>query len=115
MACRIIAKGDSGDEGCQCPDLKFAVEKQSTGKPLQSGDCMRRFVQVLLIAMLALAAGEPATAQDRTTNCRPLAERGRVWVDCCNQSFARNPTRAISRRARLRGIERCVRTRMRHV
>ena len=58
---------------------------------------MRRFAQVLLVAMLGLAAGEPVVAQDRTTNCRPLAERGRVWIDCCNQSFARNPTRAISR------------------
>lgn len=75
---------------------------------------MRRFAQVLLVTVLVLAAREPATAQDRTTNCRPLAERGRVWVDCCNQSFARHPTRAISPRARLRGIERCVRTRMRH-
>ena len=74
---------------------------------------MRRFAQVLLIAMLALAAGEPVAAQDRTTNCRPLAERGRAWIDCCHQSFARNPTRAISRRARMRSIERCVRTRLR--
>jgi hypothetical protein len=75
---------------------------------------MRRFAQVLLIALLALAAGEPVAAQDRTTNCRPLAERGRVWVDCCNQSFARNPTRAISRRVRMRSIERCVRNRLRN-
>jgi hypothetical protein len=69
--------------------------------------------KVLLIALLISGAGEPVVAQDRATNCRPLAERGRVWVDCCNQSFARNPTRAISRRARLRSIERCVRTRLR--
>jgi hypothetical protein len=75
---------------------------------------MRTFALVLLAAMLALAAAAPAVAQDRTTNCGPLAERGRVWVDCCTQSFARNPTRAISRRARLRGIERCVRNRLRH-
>lgn len=68
---------------------------------------------MLVAAMLGLAGGEPAVAQDRTTNCRPLAERGRVWLDCCNQSFTRNPTRAISRRARMRGIERCVRTRLR--
>jgi hypothetical protein len=75
---------------------------------------MRTFAQVLLLAILALGAGEPARAQDRATNCRPLAERGRVWIDCCNQSFARTPTRAISPRARLRGIERCVRNRLRH-
>jgi hypothetical protein len=75
---------------------------------------MRRFAQVLLVSMLALAGGGPVSAQDRTTNCRPLGERGRVWMDCCNQSFARNPTRAISPRARLRGIERCVRNRLRH-
>jgi hypothetical protein len=81
---------------------------------------MRRFAQVLLratlalVAMLALGGAEPAVAQDRATNCRPLAERGRVWIDCCNQSFARNPTRAISPRARMRGIERCVRNRLRH-
>jgi hypothetical protein len=75
---------------------------------------MLRVGQILLIALLAAAAGEPVFAQDRTTNCRPLAERGRVWTDCCNQSFARNPTRAISPQARLRGIERCVRNRMRH-
>jgi hypothetical protein len=74
---------------------------------------MLRVGQVLLIALLAVAAGEPVAAQDRATNCRPLAERGRVWTDCCNQSFARHPTRAISRRARLRGIERCVRNRTR--
>ena len=80
---------------------------------LQVRRVMRRFAQVLLVAILALVAGEPAAAQDRT-NCRPLAERGRVWVDCCNQSFARNPTRAISPRTRLRGIERCVRNRLRH-
>ena len=75
---------------------------------------MRRLAQVLLFAVLILAGAEPVAAQDRATNCRPLAERGRVWADCCNQSFARNPTRAMSRRARLRGIERCVRTRLRH-
>lgn len=75
---------------------------------------MRTFVGVLLVAMLVLGAGEPTAAQDRTTNCRPLAERGWVWVDCCNQSFARNPTRAISRRARMRSIERCVRNRTRN-
>jgi hypothetical protein len=78
------------------------------------GDFMRTFAWALLVAMLALAAGEPVAAQDRTTNCRPLAERGRVWMECCNQSFARNPTRAMSRRARLRGIERCVRNRLAH-
>jgi hypothetical protein len=76
---------------------------------------MRRFAPVLLIAMLMLCSGTaPVLAQDRATNCRPLAERGRVWTDCCNQSFARNPTRAISPRARMRGIERCVRNRLRH-
>jgi hypothetical protein len=75
---------------------------------------MLRVGQFLLIAWLVVAAGEPVIAQDRTTNCRPLAERGRVWTDCCNQSFSRNPTRAMSPRARLRGIERCVRNRMRH-
>jgi hypothetical protein len=76
---------------------------------------MRIFAQVLLVALLAFAGGSPVLAQDRATNCRPLAERGRVWMDCCNQSFARNPTRAISRRARLRDIERCVRNRLRHI
>lgn len=70
--------------------------------------------KVLLIALLFGGAGEPVVAQDRATNCRPLAERGRVWADCCNQSFARNPTRAMPRRARLRSIERCVRNRLRH-
>jgi hypothetical protein len=74
---------------------------------------MRVFAQPLLIALMVIVAGEPAVAQDRTTNCRALAERGRVWVECCNQSFTRNPTRAISRRARLRSIERCVRNRLR--
>jgi hypothetical protein len=74
---------------------------------------MLTLVQILLVASLALATGGPVAAQDRATNCRPLAERGRVWMDCCNQSFARHPTRAISRRARLRGIERCVRNRLR--
>jgi hypothetical protein len=75
---------------------------------------MPRLAPVLLLVVLAFGGAEPVLAQDRTTNCRPLAERGRVWIDCCNQSFARNPTRAMSRRARLRGIERCVRTRLRH-
>lgn len=75
---------------------------------------MRTFARILLLAAWALVIGEPAAAQDRATTCRPLAERGRVWVECCNQSFARNPTRAISRRARLRGIERCVRNRLRN-
>ncbi|HZO44280.1 MAG TPA: hypothetical protein VFB68_00165 [Xanthobacteraceae bacterium] len=74
---------------------------------------MLRVGQIVLIALLAVAAGEPVVAQDRATNCRPLAERGRVWSDCCNQSFARHPTRAMSPRARLRGIERCVRNRTR--
>ena len=74
---------------------------------------MLRAAQVVLIVLLVVSAGDPAAAQDRTTNCRPLAERGRVWVDCCHQSFARHPTRAISPRARLRGIERCVRNRLR--
>jgi hypothetical protein len=79
---------------------------------------MRVFAQMsaktLLIALMSILVVEPAVAQDRATNCQPLAERGRVWVDCCNQSFARNPTRAMSRRARLRSIERCVRNRLRH-
>jgi hypothetical protein len=74
---------------------------------------MRTAVRALVIVLLVLVAGEPATAQDRTTNCRPLAERGRVWLDCCHQSFARNPVRAISRHTRLRAIERCVRIRQR--
>jgi hypothetical protein len=74
----------------------------------------KTLAQALLIALLVVAAGGPVLAQDRTTNCRPLAERGRVWADCCNQSFARNPRRAMSRQARMRGIERCVRNRLRH-
>jgi hypothetical protein len=92
----------------------WLLKSRANRERFRFGDFMPRFAQVLLVAMLALVAGEPASAQDRTTNCRPLAERGRVWVDCCNQSFARNPTRAISPRARLRGIERCVRNRLRH-
>jgi len=76
---------------------------------------VRTLAGTLLIAMLMLAASSAAVAQDRTTNCRPLAERGRVWADCCNQSFARNPRRAISRQARMRIIERCVRNRLRHI
>ena len=58
---------------------------------------MRTLAQALLLAMLTIAAGGPALGQDRTTNCRPLAERGRIWADCCNQSFARDPRRTISR------------------
>jgi hypothetical protein len=75
---------------------------------------MRRLAQVLLFAVLVVGGAGPAVAQDRATNCRPLAERGRVWAECCNQSFTRNPTRAMSRRARMRGIERCVRNRLRN-
>jgi hypothetical protein len=75
---------------------------------------MRVIAQGLLIAFMLIVDGEPVTAQDRATNCRPLAERGRIWADCCNQSFARYPTRAISPRARLRSIERCVRNRLRN-
>jgi hypothetical protein len=74
---------------------------------------MRRFVHVVVLVMLAVGFGHPVVAQDRATACRPLAERGRVWLECCNQSFARTPTRAMSRRARLRSIERCVRNRLR--
>ncbi|MCC6890181.1 MAG: hypothetical protein IT536_16760 [Hyphomicrobiales bacterium] len=72
---------------------------------------MRKFAWI--VAVVLAMAGAPAAAQDRTTTCWALAERGRVWLDCCNQSFARNPTRAISQRARMRMIERCVRTRLR--
>ena len=75
---------------------------------------MRTIALMLMVAALALVPGGPAAAQDRTTNCRPLAERGRVWAECCNQSFTRNPTRSISRQVRMRAIERCVRTRLRH-
>lgn len=74
---------------------------------------MRTVAQVLFAAFLICAAA-PAVAQDRSTNCRPLAERGRVWMECCNQSFARNPTRVLSPRARMRVIDRCVRNRLRH-
>lgn len=75
---------------------------------------MRVLARILLLAAWALVFGEPAAAQHRATTCQPLVERGRVWVECCNQSFARNPTRAISQSARLRGIERCVRNRLRN-
>jgi hypothetical protein len=76
---------------------------------------MRMLGQALLVMLLMLAGTGSILAQDRTTNCRPLAERGRVWADCCMQSFARNPRRAMSRQARLRSIERCVRTRLGHL
>jgi hypothetical protein len=74
---------------------------------------MRSFVQAVLVVALVTGFGLPVRAQDRATTCRPLAERGRVWLECCNQSFARTPTRVMSRRARLRSIERCVRNRLR--
>jgi hypothetical protein len=74
---------------------------------------MRRVAGLALLVLL-VQASESASAQDRATTCGPLAERGRAWLECCNQSFARNPTRAISRRARLRSIERCVRNRLRN-
>ena len=75
---------------------------------------LMRIVAVALFAVLvATPAGATVAGLDRTTSCKPLAERGRAWADCCNQSYARNPNRAISRRARLRHIERCVRTKLR--
>jgi hypothetical protein len=75
---------------------------------------MRTLACLFVIAMVVLAAADPAAAQDRTMNCRPSLERGRIWVECCNQSFTRHPTRAMPWRVRLRSIERCVRNRLRH-
>jgi hypothetical protein len=73
-----------------------------------------RIVTVALFAVFLTApAGATVAGLDRTTSCKPLAERGRAWADCCTQSYARNPNRAMSRRARLRNIERCVRTKLR--
>jgi hypothetical protein len=74
---------------------------------------MRTVLHALVLAILMAVAGGPAAGQDRATNCKPLAERGRIWAECCNQSFARNPRRGMSRQARLRVIERCVRNRLR--
>jgi hypothetical protein len=42
-----------------------------------------------------------------------MGDRGRVWAECCTQSYARNPARVIGRHVRLHQIERCVRTRLR--
>jgi hypothetical protein len=74
---------------------------------------MHLVVAVLLAVLLAPPAQASFAWQDRTTTCKPLAERGRAWSECCTQSYTRNPSRAMSRRARLRSIERCVRTRLR--
>jgi hypothetical protein len=74
---------------------------------------MRIVAAALLAAFLAGPAQASFAWQDRSLTCKPLAERGRHWSDCCTQSYARNPSRAMSRRARLRNIERCVRTRLR--
>jgi len=73
---------------------------------------MRLVALALVFVSLALIAPVAAAAQGRATMCRPLAERGRVWVECCAQSYARNP-RMISRSARIHQIERCVRNRLR--
>ena len=76
---------------------------------------MRTVAHAVAIVLLVLVVGDPAVAQDRLTHCRPLAERGRIWAECCNQFFARNPSRTMSRQARLRVIERCVRNRLRTI
>jgi hypothetical protein len=69
-------------------------------------------VGALWVAALALTLAGEATARDRGLACRPLS-RSKVWGDCCRQSYLRNPSRVMSRRVRLRQIERCVRTRSR--
>jgi hypothetical protein len=74
---------------------------------------MRIVAAVVFAALLATAAHASFAWQDRSMACKPLAERGRAWSECCTQSYTRNPSRAMSRRARLRNIERCVRTRLR--
>ena len=76
---------------------------------------MRTVARALVIASLMLIACTPSMAQDRMTHCRPLAERGRIWAECCNQFFVRNPYRGMSRQARLRVSERGVRNRLRPV
>jgi hypothetical protein len=86
------------------------ASRQSTGSV---GVCMR-IVGLALFALLVTVPAEATVAGlDRTTACKPLAERGRAWADCCTQSYSRNPSRAMPRRARLRHIERCVRTKLR--
>ena len=81
--------------------------KGSVGAPM-------RIIAVAVFAVLVTVPAEAAVAGlDRSLSCKPLAERGRVWADCCTQSYARNPNRSMSRQARLREIERCVRTRLR--
>ncbi|MGH6768475.1 MAG: hypothetical protein ACRECO_05575 [Xanthobacteraceae bacterium] len=74
---------------------------------------MRIVLGALLVAILALGPAGEAAARDRTTACRPFLMRGPVWAGCCKQSYTRHPRRAMSRRARLREIERCVRMRVR--
>jgi hypothetical protein len=70
-------------------------------------------VAAVSMAVLALAFAGGAAARDQATACRALSVRGKVWSDCCRQSYARNPSRVISRRTRLRQIDRCVRIRQR--
>jgi hypothetical protein len=74
---------------------------------------VRIVVGALLLIVLALASAGEAVARDRTMACRPFLMRGPVWAGCCKQSYTRHPRRAMSRRARLREIDRCVRVRLR--
>jgi len=74
---------------------------------------MRLFAGALAVAWLLLMAPAPVAAQDRVGACRSLSDRGKVWADCCAQSYARNPARVITRNTRLHQIERCVRNRLR--
>ena len=77
------------------------------------GAAMRSVVVALFMVLVTMPASATIAGLDRSTSCKPLAERGRAWADCCTQSYYRNPNRAMSRRARLRHIERCVRTKLR--
>ena len=81
------------------------------------GESAGVLMRIVAVALFVIFAATPAVAAvaglDRTTSCKPLAERGRAWAECCSQSYARNPNRAMSRHTRLRQIERCVRTKLR--
>jgi hypothetical protein len=68
-----------------------------------------RVVGAIVVILSALIASAQVEIRAQGATCRSLAPRGKVWADCCAQSYARRSSETMSRGGRMQEIESCVR------